>query len=244
MRPAIVLWGVLALGLLALGATLVLTARAPRRRALSFRRDVPWIIGGVLAVGGVLVVIPAVPSIVVAGVMAYTGIAATAISRMGNLDEASPWMARSRRLARFGIAARRPDLARACVGPASLDRRHGGKRPVATPGPFGSRWRVSIAGSRRARAAREGPLPAWAIVIAFGGQDMRGRPGLDRMTPRGGLPSLYPWPAGGTESAARFGTTDATERGVRDGRHQCSRPAPRWTPDDRRRTGGPLATPG
>jgi hypothetical protein len=55
--------------------------------------------------GGVLVVIPAVPSIVVAGVMAYTGIAATAIWRMASLDEASPWIAKSRRLARFGVAA-------------------------------------------------------------------------------------------------------------------------------------------
>jgi len=55
--------------------------------------------------GGVLVVIPAVPPIVIAGVMAYTGIAATAIWRMASLDEASPWMARSRRLARFGVAA-------------------------------------------------------------------------------------------------------------------------------------------
>ncbi len=105
MRPAVVLWGVLALGLLVLGATLVRTARASRRQGSPFRRDVPWILGGVLAVGGVLVVIPAVPSIVIAGVMAYTGIAATAIWRMGSLDEASPWMAQSRRLARFGIAA-------------------------------------------------------------------------------------------------------------------------------------------
>jgi hypothetical protein len=104
MRPAVVLWGVLALGLLVLGATMVRTARTPRRQTPPFRRDVPWIMGGVLAVGGALVVIPAVPSIVVAGVMAYTGIAATAIWRMASLDEASPWMAPSRRLARFGIA--------------------------------------------------------------------------------------------------------------------------------------------
>jgi len=105
MRPAVVLWGVVALGLLVLGATMYRAARAPRRQTPPFRRDLPWIMGGVLAVGGVLVVIPAVPSIVVAGVMAYTGIAATAIWRMASLDEASPWMTQSRRLARFGIAA-------------------------------------------------------------------------------------------------------------------------------------------
>jgi hypothetical protein len=61
--------------------------------------------GGVLAVGSVLVLIPAVPSIVVAGLMAYTGVAATALWRMACLDGASPWMAQSRRLARIGIAA-------------------------------------------------------------------------------------------------------------------------------------------
>ncbi|HEX7400210.1 MAG TPA: hypothetical protein VF302_10600 [Candidatus Limnocylindrales bacterium] len=105
MRPAVVLWGVVALSLLVLGATMYRTARAPHRQTPPFRRDVPWIMGGVLAMGGVLVVIPAVPSIVVVGVMAYTGIAATAIWRMASLDGASPWMAQSRRLARFGIAA-------------------------------------------------------------------------------------------------------------------------------------------
>jgi len=105
MRPAIVLWGVVALSLLILGATMYRTARAPHRKTPPLRPDVPWIMGGVLAVGGVLVVIPAVPSIVVAGVMAYTGIAATAIWRMASLDGASPWMAQSRRIARFGIAA-------------------------------------------------------------------------------------------------------------------------------------------
>ena len=105
MGPTVVLWGVVALSLLALGATIYRTGRASHRQTPAFRRDVPWIVGGVLAVGGALVVIPAVPSIVVAGVMAYTGIAATAIWRMASLDEASPWMAPSRRLARFGIAA-------------------------------------------------------------------------------------------------------------------------------------------
>ena len=105
MRPATVLWGVVALSLLVLGATMYRTARAPHRQTPPLRRDVPWIMGGVLAVGGVLVVIPAVPSIVIAGVIAYTGIAATAIWRMASLDGASPWMAHSRRLARFGIAA-------------------------------------------------------------------------------------------------------------------------------------------
>jgi uncharacterized membrane protein len=105
MRQAIALWGVVALSLLVLGATVYRTARAPRRQTPPFRRDLPWIVGAVLAVGGVLVVIPAVPSMVVAGVMAYTGIAAAAIWRMASLDEASPWMAQSRRLARFGIAA-------------------------------------------------------------------------------------------------------------------------------------------
>ena len=105
MRPAIALWGVVALSLVVLGATMVRTARAPRRQTPPFLRDVPWIMGGILAMGGVLVVIPAVPPIVIAGVMAYTGIAATAIWRMASLDEASPWMARSRRLARFGVAA-------------------------------------------------------------------------------------------------------------------------------------------
>jgi hypothetical protein len=105
MRPAAVLWGVVALSLLVLGATMYRTVRAPHRQTSPFRRDVPWIIGGALAVGGILVVIPAVPLIVVVGVMAYTGIAATATWHMASLDGASPWMADSRRLARFAIAA-------------------------------------------------------------------------------------------------------------------------------------------
>ena len=105
MRPAVVLWGVLALSLLVLGATVYRTARPPHRQTPPFRRGVPWIMGGVLAVGSVLVLIPAVPSIVVAGLMAYTGVAATALWRMASLDGASPWMAQSRRLARIGIAA-------------------------------------------------------------------------------------------------------------------------------------------
>lgn len=105
MEPAIVLGGLVALSLLALGATMRRTGRASRAEALPFRRAVPWITAGVLAVGGVLVAIPAVPPIVVVGLMAYTGVALTATWRMASLDRISPWMLPSRRRARIGIAA-------------------------------------------------------------------------------------------------------------------------------------------
>lgn len=105
MRPPVVLLGVVALSLLVLGTAMYRTGRPPRGQTPRLRRGVPWVMGAVLAVGGLLVLIPAVPSIVVAGLMAYTGVAATAVWRMAGLDRASPWMTRSRRLARMGISA-------------------------------------------------------------------------------------------------------------------------------------------
>jgi hypothetical protein len=105
MGPAVVLGALVALSLLGLGATLRRTGRSSPRRASPFRGAVPWVVGGVLLVGGALAAIPAVPPIVIGALMAYTGVAVTATWRMASLDRVSPWMPQSRRLARIGVAA-------------------------------------------------------------------------------------------------------------------------------------------
>jgi hypothetical protein len=105
MGPAVVLCGVLALSLLVLGATLHGHGRRSCGQSPPLRQGAPWIVGGVLAVGIALVAVPAIPPIVIAGLMAYTGVAATAAWRMAGLDRASPWMTQSRRLARLGVAS-------------------------------------------------------------------------------------------------------------------------------------------
>jgi hypothetical protein len=103
MGPSIVLGVLVALSLLVLGVTMRRTRRPSHRPIPSFRQAVPWILGGLLAVGGVLMAIPAVPPMVTAGLVAYTGVAVTATWRMATLDRVSPWMPPSRRLARVGI---------------------------------------------------------------------------------------------------------------------------------------------
>jgi uncharacterized membrane protein len=106
MGPAAAFLGALvALSLLVLGATLRRTGPGSRRGVPPFRRAVPWAVGGMVLVGGALLVIPAVPPIVVAGLVAYTGVATTAMWRMATLDRASRWMPPSRRIARLGMTA-------------------------------------------------------------------------------------------------------------------------------------------
>jgi hypothetical protein len=105
MGPAVVLAGLVALSLLLLGATLRRTDRAARRQTPPLRYAVPWIVGGVAVVDMVLVAIPAVPPMVIAGLTVYTGVAVTAIWRMANLDRTSRWMLPSRRRARIAFTA-------------------------------------------------------------------------------------------------------------------------------------------
>jgi uncharacterized membrane protein len=105
MGPAIFLGGLVALSLLVLGATTRRAGQTSRTQTPPFREAVPWVAGGVLAVGGVLMLIPGVPAVVTAGLVAYTGVAVTAVWRMASLDRVSRWMLPSRRLARLGITA-------------------------------------------------------------------------------------------------------------------------------------------
>jgi hypothetical protein len=105
MGPAILLGGFVALSLLILGTTMRQTGRRAGRQPPSFRRALPWILGGMLAVAAVLVAIPRVPPIVIAGLIGYTAVAVAAMWRMASLDRQSRWMTPSRRLARFGISA-------------------------------------------------------------------------------------------------------------------------------------------
>ncbi len=99
------LGGFVACSLLVLGATMRQTGRRAGRQPPVFRRAVPWIAGGVLAVAAILVAIPGVPPIVIGGLIGYTAVAIAAIWRMASLDHQSRWMTPSRRLARFGISA-------------------------------------------------------------------------------------------------------------------------------------------
>lgn len=105
MGPAVILGALVALSLLVLGATLRQTGSWSRRQLTPFREAAPWVTGGVLVVGCVLVAIPRVPPVVIGGLVAYTGVAITAIWRMATLDRASRWMPPSRRLTRLAITA-------------------------------------------------------------------------------------------------------------------------------------------
>jgi hypothetical protein len=105
MGPAFVLGGLVAVSLLVLGATMRRTWRASPRQMPPFRRALPWIVSAVLVLGIVLLAIPAVPPIAIAGLMGYAGIALAATWRMASLDRASPWMTPARRRARIGLAA-------------------------------------------------------------------------------------------------------------------------------------------
>lgn len=105
MGPAAILGALVALSLILLGVTLRRGGPGSLRQTPPFRRAVPWAVGGVLLVGGILVVIPGVPPIVIAGLVAYTGVACAAMWRMASLDRASRWMPPSRRATRLAITA-------------------------------------------------------------------------------------------------------------------------------------------
>jgi hypothetical protein len=105
MGPAVVVGGVVALSLLAVGLTMRRTAPGSRSQTPPFRQALPWVLGGVLVVGTILVVMPGVPAVVTVGLVAYTGVAVTSMWRLAALDRSSRWMTPARRRTRFGIAA-------------------------------------------------------------------------------------------------------------------------------------------
>jgi hypothetical protein len=104
MGPAVVLLGLLALSLVALGVTMRQTAPASRTQVPPFRLAVPWIAGGMIAAAVVLVALPGVAPVVTAGLTVYTGVAVAALWRLASLDRRSRWMLPSERRARVGIS--------------------------------------------------------------------------------------------------------------------------------------------
>ena len=105
MGLAVILGGLVVLSLFVLGATLLGSRRsATDRPAVSFGPVVPLIAFGVVLVGVVLVIVPRVPTLVIVGSMAYTGVAVAAMWRMAQLDRGSRWMEPSQRRFRLGIS--------------------------------------------------------------------------------------------------------------------------------------------
>ena len=105
MGLAVLLGGLVVLSLFVLGATLLGSRRSAKGPASS--RSGPWcrsIAFGVVLVGIVLVIVPRVPTLVIVGSMAYTGVAVAAMWRMAQLDRGSRWMEPSQRRFRLGIS--------------------------------------------------------------------------------------------------------------------------------------------
>ena len=104
MGLAVLLGGLVVLSLFVLGATLVGSRRSLKGGPISFAPAVPLIAFGVALVGVVLVIIPRVPTLVIVGSMAYTGVAVAAMWRMAQLDRGSRWMEPSQRRFRLSIS--------------------------------------------------------------------------------------------------------------------------------------------
>ncbi|HEY6569548.1 MAG TPA: hypothetical protein VIZ22_04620 [Candidatus Limnocylindrales bacterium] len=104
MAPVVALGGLVVLSLLAVAATLRSAPGGVPGRELSFRMALPWIVAAVSLVGLLLVALPGVPWLVIAGLMAYAGVAVAAMWRLVRLDRASPWMAPAHRTARIAIS--------------------------------------------------------------------------------------------------------------------------------------------
>jgi hypothetical protein len=104
MGPAVILGGLVVVSLFVLGLTLLGSRRSARGRPVSFGPALPLIVFGVVLVGIVLMVIPRVPTLVIVGSMAYTGVAVAAMWRMAQLDRGSQWMETSQRRFRIGIS--------------------------------------------------------------------------------------------------------------------------------------------
>ena len=104
MPPVIALGGLVVLSLLAVAVMLRPAPNATPGRELSYRRAAPWVVAAVSIVGLILVVIPGVPPLVIAGLMVYAGVAVAAMWRLVRLDRGSRWMAPSHRTARIAIS--------------------------------------------------------------------------------------------------------------------------------------------
>ena len=112
MGPALLFGLVVAISLLVLGWASRRTGRTARRQGAPWLDALPWVVTGMTAVAVGLVLIPGVPVAVIAGVLAYTGVAIAATWRMVTLDRVSSWMLPSHRLARFAFSG----IALVCLG--------------------------------------------------------------------------------------------------------------------------------
>lgn len=104
MEPVLLLGGLVAGCLVVLGIAMRRAPRPSYRTAAPFRRAVPWIAGAMALVACGLALIPGIPPVVIAGLVAYTGFAVAATWRMASLDRVSPWMVPARRRARLGFS--------------------------------------------------------------------------------------------------------------------------------------------
>jgi len=104
MGLAVALGGLVVLTLGILGAMVLGGRRAAKDREVSFGPALPLIAFGIVLVGLVLGVVPRVPTLVIVGSMAYTGVAVAAMWRMVQLDRGSRWMEPSQRRFRIGIS--------------------------------------------------------------------------------------------------------------------------------------------
>ena len=104
MEPVLLLGGLVAGCLAVLGVAMRRAPRPSYRTAAPFRRAVPWVVGAMVVVAAGLTLVPGIPPVVMAGLVAYTGFAVTATWRMASLDRVSPWMVPARRRARLGFS--------------------------------------------------------------------------------------------------------------------------------------------
>jgi hypothetical protein len=104
MGPALLLGGLIVLSLFVLATALVGITPGPTSRPVTYRYAIPVVVLGTVLVGVMLGVLAHAPPLVVVGLTTYTGVAATAMWRMVQLDRGSRWMEPARRRFRIGIS--------------------------------------------------------------------------------------------------------------------------------------------
>lgn len=100
----VVVGGIVAAALFAIGAEAERRPHAPGRRDLDRRHALPWMAGTVILTVILLAAMSITIPIVIVGVTIYSGFAAFAIWRMATLDRASSWLPPSRRNARLAVS--------------------------------------------------------------------------------------------------------------------------------------------
>jgi hypothetical protein len=104
MGPPVLLGGMIVLSLFVLAAALVGARPGTARMPGILRGAIPFVLAGMLLVGGLLGLIARAPTLVVGGLMMYTGVAVAAMWRLVQLDRGSSWMEPGRRRFRIAIS--------------------------------------------------------------------------------------------------------------------------------------------